>query len=209
MPGAKKRVSLSRLADWLEGRLPEDEARALEDEVARADDSTLADLAWLRKFYKATVNTVLEPPPEEVRDSLVARFEAHARNQRTPRFLERLLAGLTFDSDLQPAVGLRAIGAQRARRQLIYTADSFDVALNLLPRESDKCLNLDGQVLPRDDQDLDLFSVQLLQNGAEVDLAVTDELGSFSFQLIPPGTYNLVLSSERVEITIAPVALSV
>jgi hypothetical protein len=40
-------------------------------------------------------------------------------------------------------------------------------------------------------------------------LAVTDELGSFSFQRIPPGTYNLVLSSERVEITIAPVALSV
>ncbi|HET7273520.1 MAG TPA: carboxypeptidase-like regulatory domain-containing protein [Rubrobacter sp.] len=201
-------MSFSRLVDWVEGRLPEDEARAVEEEVARADSSTLADVAWLRKFFNATDNAVLESPPKEVGDSLVARFEAHAKNQRTPGVLKRVLAGLAFDSDIQPALGLRAVGAQRSRRQLIYSADEFDVALNLLPRESGKNLDLDGQVLPREDEELELFSVQLLQNETEFALTVTDELGGFGFRLLPPGTYELVLSTDRVEISIAPVTLS-
>ena len=208
MPGSKKRVEFGRLVDWVEGRLPEDEARAVEEQVARADSRTLADVAWLRKFVKATDNAVLESPPREVRDALIARFEAYANGQRTPGLLKRVLASLTFESDLRPAVGLRTAGAQQARRQLVYSAGAFDVALNLRSGVADKNLVLDGQVLPREDQELKPFSVQLLHGGTELGLTATDELGSFALRDIPPGVYDIVLSTDEEEISIAPVDLS-
>jgi hypothetical protein len=208
MPGSKKRVEFGRLVDWVEGRLPEDEARTVEEQVARADSRTLADVAWLRKFIKATDNAVLESPPREVRDTLIARFEAYANGQRTPGLLRRVLARLTFDSDLRPAVGLRTAGAQQARRQLVYSAGAFDVALNLRSRVPDENLVLDGQVLPREDQELKPFSVQLLHGGTELGLTATDELGSFDLRDIPPGVYDIVLSTDQEEISIAPVDLS-
>ena len=40
------------------------------------------------------------------------RFEAYAEERRGPGFLERLVAGLTFDSGLQPAFGMRSAGAR-------------------------------------------------------------------------------------------------
>jgi hypothetical protein len=208
MPGSKERVEFGRLVDWVEDRLPEDEARAVEEQVARAHSRTLADVAWLRKFVKATNNAVLESPPPEVRDTLIARFEAYANGQRTPGLLKRVLARLTFDSDLRPAVGLRTAGAQQARRQLVYSAGAFDVVLNLRSRVPNENLVLDGQVLPREDQELKPFSVQLLHGGTELGLTATDELGSFDLRDIPPGVYDIVLSTDQEEISIAPVDLS-
>ena len=209
MPGSKERVEFGRLVDWVEGCLPEDEARAVEEQVARADSRTLADVAWLRKFVKATDNAVLESPPRDVRDALIARFEAYANGQRTPGLLRRVRARLTYDSALRPAVGLRtAGGAQQARRQLVYSAGEFDIALNLRSGVPDKNLVLDGQVLPREDQELKSFSVQLLHGGTELGLTSTDELGSFALRDIPSGVYDIVLSTDQEEISIAPVDLS-
>jgi hypothetical protein len=208
MSGSKERVDFSLLVDWVEGRLPEDEVRAVEEQVSRADSRTLDDVAWLRKFVKAADNAVLESPPQEVRDALMARFEAHVKGRQTPGFLTRVLASLTFDSNLRPAVGLRAAGAQLARRQLVYSADAFDVALNFRSRVLDKYVDLEGQLFPRDDKELEPFVVQLLQVGTERALTATDELGSFAVRDIPPGTYEMVLSTDTLEISIAPVALS-
>ena len=208
MSGSKERVDFSLLVDWVEGRLPEDEVRAVEEQVSRADSRTLDDVAWLRKFVKAADNAVLESPPQEVRDALMARFEAHVKGRQTPGFLTRVLARLTFDSNLRPAVGLRAAGAQQARRQLVYSADAFDVALNFRSRVPDKYVDLEGQLFPRDDEELEPFVVQLLQVGTERALTATDELGSFAVRDMPPGTYEIVLSTDTLEISIAPVALS-
>ena len=148
MSGSKERVEFGRLVDWVEDRLPEDEARAVEEQVARADSRTLADVAWLRKFVKATNNAVLESPPPEVRDTLIARFEAYANGQRTPGLLKRVLARLTFDSDLRPAVGLRTAGAQQARRQLVYSAGAFDIALNLRSARPTRTLSSTARYYP-------------------------------------------------------------
>jgi hypothetical protein len=208
MPGPKKTIDFSRLVDWVEGRLPEEEARAVEEQVADADAATLADVAWLRKFARAAQGGVLESPPPEVRSTLIARFKAHAEGRRTPGLLERVIATLTFDGGLQPAVGARTAGAQGARRQLVYSADGIDVALNILPRARDKKFDLDGQVLPRDDVELGSFSVQLLQSETELGLTATDELGAFAFESVPSGVYEIVLSTDRVEVSIAPVELN-
>jgi hypothetical protein len=209
VPDPRKSIAFSQLVDWVEGRLPEEEARAVEEQVAIADSATLADVAWLRKFLRATEDSVLESPPPEVRSALISRFRAHAEGRRTPGFLKRVVATLTFDGDLRPAVGARSAGTQGARRQLVYSADALDVALNVLPRARDKNFDVDGQVLPRDDVELGSFSVQLLQGETELGITATDDLGAFAFDSIPSGVYEIILSTEWVEASIAPVELNV
>jgi hypothetical protein len=208
VPVPRKRIAFSQLVDWVEGRLTEKEARAVEEQVAVADGATLADVAWLRKFVRATEDSVLEAPPPEVRSTLIARFRAHAEGRQPPGLLKRV-ATLTFDGGLRPAVGARAAGMQGTRRQLVYSADDLDVALNFLPRARDKNFDLDGQVLPRDDVELGSFSVQLLQSESELGITATDDLGAFAFESIPSGVYEIILSTDRVEVSIAPVELNV
>jgi hypothetical protein len=209
MPGPRERIVFSQLVEWVEGRLPEKEARAVEERVAVADAATLADIAWLRRFVKATESSILESPPPEVRSTLIARFRAHAEGRRTPGLLKRVVATLTFDGGLRPAVGARTAGTQGARRQLVYSSDALDVALNVLQRARDKNFDLDGQVLPRDDVELGSFSVQLLQSETELSITAADDLGAFAFESIPPGVYEIILSTDRVEVSIAPVELNV
>jgi hypothetical protein len=200
----EKRVSFARLVDWMEGRLSDREAGAVEEALAGADDATLADAAWLRKFFEGTDNVLIESPPQRVRHALVDAFEANARDQRRPGIVSRLLGGLALDSNLQPAAGLRAIDTRQSRRQLIFHVDAFDVAINLLARGSDRDLDLDGQVLPNEGAEPEFFSAQLLHGETEQALAAIDEFGSFAIQRIPPGTYELVLSAGQTEILIAP-----
>jgi hypothetical protein len=208
MSEAKRNVSFTRLVDWMEGHLSADEASTVEDAITGGDSSTLTDVAWLRRFFEATRNAAIESPPREVRDALVSTFEAHTKDHEAPGYLRRVLARLAFDSNLQPAVGLRALGAQRTRRQLVYNADMVDLAVNLLAREADNNLDIEGQILPRREGEPELFSVQLLRGGDEIALTNIDELGGFSLQRVPPGSYEMVLSADRLEVSIVPVDVS-
>jgi hypothetical protein len=208
VPDPRKRIAFSQLVDWIEGRLPEEEARAVEEQVAVADSATLADVAWLRKFVRATEDSVLESPPPEVRSTLIAHFEAHAEGRRPPGLLKRVIATLTFDDGLRPAVGVRSAGAQEARRQLVYSAEDLDIALNFSPSARNKKFDLNGQVLSHNDAELGSFSIQLLQSESELAITATDDLGGFAIETIPPGVYEIVLSSERVEVSIKPVELN-
>jgi hypothetical protein len=205
VPENHKQVDFGRLIDWVEGRLSAEEAKSVEEAVAGADSATLADVAWLRRFFRATGAVVIGSPPRGLRDVLVETFEAHAGGRRAHGLVKRVIAGLVFDSNLQPAAGLRAVGGQQSRRQLIYHGDTFDLAVNILARSSDNDVDLDGQVLPREGGEPELFSVQLLRDGSEQALTVTDDLGSFAFRGVPPGGYELVLSAERVEVSVLPV----
>ena len=207
MPSSKERVSFSRLADWVEGRLPEEEARAVEKQVALADSSTLADVAWLRKFVKAARAVPREAPPPEVRSAMISRFEGYAEGRRVPGLFRRVVATLTFEGGLRPAMGMRAGDAQGARRQLVYSADAFDIALTVRPRADGKNLDLDGQIFPHDDSELGSFGVQLLRGRTELAVTITDDLGSFAFESVPSGVYEMVLSTERVEVSIPSVDL--
>jgi hypothetical protein len=204
----RKEIRFERLADWIEGRLSEEEARAVEERVAVADEATRAEVDWLRAFGRMSENTVLEVPPEAVRNELIRRFDAYAESRQSPGLLQRLVASLSFDSGLQPVFGTRSASSQEAaQRHLIYTTDAAEIALNIRPRLRDEHLDLHGQVFPAGDADPSSFRVQLLSGAEEVDLTTTDELGEFGFESVPPGTYQLLISSDRVEILISPVEL--
>ena len=73
------RLDFARLVDWVEGRLPEEEARAVEAQIDAANTATLADVAWLRAFALISENTVVASPPPEVRETLIERFEEKRR----------------------------------------------------------------------------------------------------------------------------------
>jgi hypothetical protein len=204
----KNKVDFSQLVGWMEGRLSEEEARTVQEQMAVADSATLADVAWLRKFVRATQSTVLESPPPEVEDALVAYFEDYAEDRRTPGLLKRVVATLTLHGGLRPAAGLRTASAQGVRGQLIYSTDALDVALNFWPRARDKNLDVQGQIFPRDDVDPGSFSVQLLRGETGLAIIPTDDLGGFAFESIPSGVYTVILSTDEVEVWITPVELN-
>src|SRR5512134_3881534 len=106
-------LRFSELLDWLEGRLPPDQAQAVAKRLEIADAATRADLDWLRLFLQARQSVQFSSPPPSVRETLKGRFAAYAGARQPPGLFQRLLATLTFDSRAQVATaGLRS--AQRA-----------------------------------------------------------------------------------------------
>ena len=206
MPNPEE-VEFARLLDWVEGHLSEQEARVVERQVAAAGSATRADVAWMRAFARVSKDTVIAPPPSEVRDTLVERFETYAEGKQQPGFLERLVATLTFDSNLQPASGLRAASVSESQRQLVYSTDAADVAIIVRPRTRDGLLDVYGQILPKNAPDSDVFGVQLLRGASEVATTATNDLGEFTFEAVSPGVYEVLASSDRVEIQLPEVEL--
>jgi hypothetical protein len=200
-------VEFARLLDWVEGRLSEQEAQAVERQVAAADSATRADVAWMRAFARSSKDVVIATPPSEVRDTLVDRFETYAQGKQQPGFLERMIATLRFDSNLQPASGLRAAGISESQRQLVYSTDAADVAIIVRPRTCDGLLDVYGQILPSDPTDSGVFGVQLLRGASEVATTATNDLGEFKFEAVSPGVYEVLAGSDRVEIQLPEVEL--
>jgi hypothetical protein len=193
-------VEFARLVDWVEGRLSEGEARAVEEQVA-ADSATRADIAWLRVFAQIKEKTIIASPPPEVRETLIERFQAYAEGKQHPRFLERLVATLTFESMQQPALGWRATTA-RSPRQFVYSTEAADITINFQPRSREGLLDLYGHIFPLDSASPEIFGVQLLGGSAEVVTTAANDLGEFTFEEMPPNVYEMIVSSDRIEISI-------
>ena len=206
MPNSEDK-EFARLVDWVEGRLSEEEARAVEREVAAADSARRAEVAWLRAFARISEDVVIASSPAEVRETLIDRFEAYAEGKRQPGLLKRLVATLTFDSGMQPAPGLRTAGTPEAQRQFGYSTDAADVVIDVRLRPRDELLDLDGQIFPINGTDPGAFGVQLLDGPSEVATTATNDLGEFTFGAVPPGVYEVLASSDRVEISIPQVEL--
>jgi polysaccharide lyase family 4-like protein len=170
-----------------------------------ADSSMHADVTWLRAFALISEATVIASPPPEVRNTLVDRFEAYAEGKRRSGFLKRVIATLSFDSNLQPALGLRATGALGSQRQFVYSSEVADVTINLRTRPYDGLADLYGQIFPVDGTDPGDFGAQLLNGASQAATTATNDLGEFSFGAVPPGTYEVLAYSDQVEIRITGV----
>lgn len=201
-------MDFGRLVDWIEGRLPPEEAAEVEKSVACSGASARADVEWLRAFLDASEDTVLATPPPEINAALVQRFEAYAKDRREAGFPRRLLAKLSFDSSLQPAFGIRSAGTRESHRQLIYANELADIAINTFHRTRDGRFDLEGQVFPPgEDSGIRPFGVQLIRGDVDHGTTATDELGTFGFQAVPPGSYELLLGDGEVEIRLSGVDL--
>jgi hypothetical protein len=202
---SQEKIDFETLADWAEGRLPEEEAGAVEQRLAEADEATRADAEWLRAFSRASKDVILEDPPAGQRAELAKIFEAYAEGRRQPGFLKRFTATLSFGGGLRPVAGVRSAGGEQG--QLIYTTEAADVALNVRRRPGNGKLDLDGQVFPNHEAEPEAFGVQILRGTDEVGTTATDELGEFAFEGVAPGAYQILVSSAEVEILISSVEL--
>lgn len=204
----KNRITPERLTDWVEGRLPDEEARLVAEQVA-ADEEARARAEWLRAFFRASEETQFSAPPRRVRELLSRRFASLAEERREPGLLRRVVASLSFDSGLDlAAAGARTAGAEEEQRQLAFATDVAEIVLDVMPRPGGKSLDLGGQIFPSEDEPPEGFTVQLLRDGAEAGITETDDLGEFSFEDIPYGEYELVISAGRTEIQIPRFELS-
>jgi hypothetical protein len=194
----------ARLVDWVEGRLSE-EARTVEEQLA-ADSTMQADVAWLRAFNLVSKDTVIASPPPEMRDALVKLFQEYADRERRPGLLKRFVAKLSFDSGQQPALGLRATSTPESQREFVYCSEVADIAISVRLRPQEGLWDLDGQIFPVDSTtDPGAFGTQLLNGSSEVTATTTNDLGEFSFGAVAPGTYEVLASSDQVEIRLTGV----
>ncbi|HRQ38797.1 MAG TPA: hypothetical protein PLD25_12895 [Chloroflexota bacterium] len=201
----------AQLADWLEGKLSPEDTAVLTQRIA-ANPSLQEEVAWLRDFWQLSQTTTLADPPASVRQTATAAFAAYAKNKRPAGRLQSLIATLTADNWQRPALagarsGARHVSLRSEPRQLIYSSDLADIALNAHMRTDSQHIDLDGQVFPLDDSDPADFIIQLLQNGVERHLTFADTLGKFSLIGLPPDQYTLLLSRTGAEIEIGPLDL--
>ena len=194
-------LRFARLLDWVEGRLPEEEARVVERQVALGDSAMREEVAWLRAFARISEDVVIASPPSQVRDALIDRFEAYAERKRQPGLLKRLVATLTFDSGMQPEFSWRST-APELEREYAYSTEAADVSIDVWPRPRDELLDIQGRIFPVNSTSPGAFDVQLLEGPCEVATTATNDLGQFTFEAIPPGVYEVLASSDRVEIRI-------
>jgi hypothetical protein len=198
----------SELLDWLEGRLPPDQARAVAEHLETADAATQADLEWLRLFLQARQSVQFAYPPPSVRETLKQRFADHVQARQPPGLFQRWLATLTFDSRAQAATaGLRSVADEGPQRQLIYATEAAEIALSIQPTLPDKNFTVTGQIFPVGDTSAHAFSIQLLRDAQEVGLATADELGEFTFANLPAGEYEMVASAGQYEVIIPSLRL--
>lgn len=207
-------LTFDRLLDWLEGRFASAESQAIADQVAAADETVQADVAWLRAFLDLNDTIVWEAPPPTVQTALLQHFvKQHKPTQPaslpvTPAvpLWQRLVAALTFDSHLQAGLA-GARGADQPRtRQLIYSSVVADIAVNLA-RRADNTWTILGQILPTGALTPESCAVQVLQGERAIDLVMADDLGEFAFTGLPTGDYGLAVAGEHFELTIAPLSL--
>ncbi|MBA2375522.1 MAG: hypothetical protein M3494_15725 [Actinomycetota bacterium] len=200
-----RKPGFDEILDWIEDRLPPEEAEAIAARVA-ADDEARAEAEWLRTFGEASEGIVLDSPPSEVRAEISRRFEGFAEGRRQPGPLRRLFATLTFEGGMQPAFGVRSV-APEAQRHFVYSTDLADVSFSVRLRRGGG-LDLMGQVLPNgDDVEPDEFGVHLIRDIGASETALADDLGEFAFEGVSEGTYEMILATERYEILIPPFQL--
>lgn len=204
-----------KLADWVDGRLTDQESATLGAQLAEASDAVQADATWLRAFNKLSANVQMKDLSEATRKSLRTQFEQLKSAQPSApksfaalsRAFRVFIATLTADSWQTALTGVRHSEASRDSRQLIYKIDQAEVALNIRSRTRDGVLDLRCQLFADAPLDLQTVSAQLIQNRRFWQTPVSD-LGDFVWSNVTPGDYDLTLTGDDFEIAIPNVSLS-
>lgn len=185
--------STSRIMDFLEGRMSPARAEEVRRGLARESEDVRARLRWLQSFQEQARTARLESPPAELRERLLAEFRRHHRVH---------LGELLFDSR-RDAVEVRAVGLTD-RWSCIHTSDVADTAIDFA-RAGDR-VTVSGQVLTAEGDPVELVE---LRDGSElVAEADLDPFGQFSFGVVHPGAYQVMVflagATMRVDLVVDP-----
>ncbi len=205
---AMKHPTFETLLDFVENRL----SKAMVDQVtahlALPCAACQGEIEDIRDVLQLLRDEHLSEPSSAAVQRAIRLFRRFYEQPPLSDKRLRLIARLLFDSLLVPgAAAVRGIGSER---QLLYRAEDFDIDLQIADEGSQGFLRLLGQVMTLAD---DLSSVQggLVRLTREDDVAASataDELGTFAFQAIAPGDYELWLDLPQAKIWVPRLTLA-
>lgn len=174
---------LTAVADWVDGRLEDDEAAELARRVT-TDPALQSDVAFVRRVAAARSSLPLVEPPALVRQRLrqqLRRWAAQQEPVRGTSVLE-LVATLVFDSRRQQlAVSTRRLPGGRAPSEvthLVWRTDLAELVVEVRP-DGEGHVRLDGQVLLEHESVSSVFEAQVTGEGVSVTTVEGDTLGRF------------------------------
>lgn len=127
--------TFTRLVDWVDGHVEDDEAAEIADTVADSP-KLIETVEWIRQFRDAGLAMPLEQPPEELRNDVRGRLRAafdHVTTGAPDRNSADVIALETHR--LAPAAGMRAKGMLEAQR-LSLDGDVGSLNVTVVPRDS-------------------------------------------------------------------------
>jgi len=209
---AETNLSLGRLLDWLDGQLPAADAAAtataVENAIQRGDEDLKRTLAWVRAFLSTSQLTSLQAPSADILNNLRRMFEEGLSNSNRKLAVSRHIAVLAKAQDQHLLrVGMRS--AVRAdltnNRQIIYTTELADVAVNVVRRNQDVAIQ--GQIFPNSMMSSADLTVQLLNQQGNVGITNTTPQGYFIFGNLSPDIYQVIVSADQFEIETGPIMI--
>ncbi len=204
----KNGQEFEQLLNWVEGRLSDVEAEELGAQLETAGEDTNALIEWLQKFQHITEKHLLVTPPDHLDEKLYSIFTKHTKTTQHPRFFQRLIAALTFDSYQHlTAAGIRASATTILERQFMYSTDLAEITVDSQWNAQEKSVDMNGQVFPLNDADETICLVELQKNKIPIKRTSTDLLGKFNFTSLAPDIYDIILSSDQFEIIITGMEL--
>jgi hypothetical protein len=196
--------TFDRLIDWLDDRLPADQAARLSERAAAGGPELERTVAWLRAYLAAAGRIHFRTSPA-LQTRLAALFTDRERGRPLSVMIRRYVAELVSDSGVRAnQAGLR--GASDAPRQLLFSSDVADIVLSMSATNGATLLH--GQIFPNTEEPADRLLIQLFQDSIEVRMTVTDGTGHFEFANLPPGAYALVAVGNALEVQTAAITIS-
>jgi hypothetical protein len=198
--------SFERLIDYVDSRLPEEEAAGLASHLANGCRDCEESRQWYERLQSIVASDDLLTPPQWAFNRAIRIFD---RPLHRPALAERIAQGiaqLVFDSFARPSLaGVRS--TETSNRQLLYSAGDYSIDLSIAPSERTG-VDLEGQIL--NESDPTFVSVSRLKleiaRGEEVLFTVlTDNMGEFKVSRVPQGVYDLRVDLSDGSLTIPAV----
>jgi hypothetical protein len=192
-------TKFEQLLDLVEGRLTQDQAQQLTDEIAA--DAELRTLhQWVSNFHSMADRTTLVPAPASTRAKLLELLPRPRRIgdavDQAMDFVGRLIRDVTAGPSF---AGARGAALDSTRQLLFDGGDDTDVAVAL--NFSNDVLHISGQLLTDDTTG----DVQVASDASTANRSI-DEFGEFSTTIQIPTSLQLQISTTqgRIHIDLTP-----
>lgn len=186
-----RRPTFTEIVDWMEGRLPSNQARDVAAAVAE-DDASADAAAWVAEFLATAERLQLEAPPPDLRGRLRALFDDPARDVSEGAWNRARLLYETGRS------GAARTGGSGAERHLAFEFDAGRFVLVVGPA-SPGYVELRGQVFvatvpgPAD--------ITLVEQGVVRGRTRSAADGRFGFALAPASVDELRIAVGGLRVT--------
>jgi hypothetical protein len=201
--------NLQDVIEHIDGLAPRTGHDGVERHLASGCATCVSVAAWYESVRAAAKADRFPDPPDWVVERTIAAIRDArdaARRRGLRGFVARIGAALVSDN-FSPAPAF-ARGVDEAR-QLLYTAESYDVDLLVTEAGMTRRLRVAGQVLAADFGETAQLRVELGRDGRVDAVAETSDVGEFEFDDVEPGRYDIHIFGGHREIVVArvPVAL--